>query len=294
MSARPAHEVLMQGKVCLVTGATAGIGQVTATEVCRLGAHVIIVGRSSERCEATQALIRTAAGTDRVDSLVADLSSLSEVRRLAGLVRERYPRLDVLVNNAGAMFWKRSESTDGIEKTFALNHLSYFALTNLLLPLLRNSAPTRIVNVASDAHKGGVINFDDIQFKQKYSGWKAYQQSKLANILFTRELARQLSGTGVTANALHPGFVSTKIFRADGFIGWLLRRSADLFAISPEEGAKTSVYLATSTEVENVTGKYFVKQQIASSSAASQDAAAARRLWEVSEKLTGLQASSAV
>jgi NAD(P)-dependent dehydrogenase (short-subunit alcohol dehydrogenase family) len=289
MSARPAHEVLMQDKVCLVTGATAGIGQVTATEVCRLGAHVIIVGRSSERCEATQALIRTAAGTDRVDSLVADLSSLSEVRRLAGLVRERYPRLDVLVNNAGAMFWKRSESTDGIEKTFALNHLSYFALTNLLLPLLRNSAPTRIVNVASDAHKGGVINFDDIQFKQKYSGWKAYQQSKLANIMFTYELARRIQGSGVTANALHPGFVRTNFLQVfnDAPAGWLIKSIANVIALSPEKGARTSIYLASSPDVEGVSGRYFVKEKPVESSPQSRDQAAWERLWRLSVEMTG-------
>jgi NAD(P)-dependent dehydrogenase (short-subunit alcohol dehydrogenase family) len=290
MSAMPAHEVLMQGKVCLVTGATAGIGQVTATELCRLGAHVIIVGRSSERCAATQALIRTAAGADRVDSLVADLSSLSEVRRLAGLVRERYPRLDVLVNNAGAMFWKRSESTDGIEKTFALNHLSYFAFTNLLLPLLRNSAPTRIVNVASDAHKGGVINFDDIQFKQKYSGWKAYQQSKLANVMFTYELARRIQGSGVTANALHPGFVRTNFLQVfnDAPAGWLIKSIANVIALSPEKGARTSIYLASSPEVEGVSGRYFVKEKPVESSPQSRDQAAWERLWRLSVEMTGI------
>ena len=279
----------MQGKVCLVTGATAGIGQVTATELGRLGAHVIVVGRSSERCAATQALIRTAAGADRVDSLVADLSSLSEVRRLAGLVRERYPRLDVLVNNAGAMFWKRSESTDGIEKTFALNHLSYFALTNLLLPLLRNSAPTRIVNVASDAHKGGVITFDDIQFKQKYSGWKAYQQSKLANIMFTYELARRIQGSGVTANALHPGFVRTNFLQVfnDAPAGWLIKSIANVIALSPEKGARTSIYLASSPEVEGVSGRYFVKEKPVESSPQSRDQAAWERLWQLSVEMTG-------
>jgi NAD(P)-dependent dehydrogenase (short-subunit alcohol dehydrogenase family) len=289
MSARPAHEVLMQGKVCLVTGATAGIGQVTATELCRLGAHVIIVGRSSERCAATQALIRTAAGADRADSFVADLSILSEVRRLAGLVRERYPRLDVLVNNAGAMFWKRSESAEGIEKTFALNHLSYFLLTDLLLPLLRNSAPARIVNVASEAYKGAVINFDDIQFKQKYSGWKAYQQSKLANIMFTYELARRIQGSGVTANALHPGFVRTNFLQVfnDAPAGWLIKSIANIIALTPEKGARTSIYLASSPEVEGVSGRYFVKEKPVESSPQSRDQAAWERLWRLSVEMTG-------
>jgi retinol dehydrogenase 12 len=284
----------MDGKVCMVTGATAGIGLVAASELARRGARVIGVGRSQERCAEAARLIRDQTSGASVEFLVADLSSQSEIRRLAQGVKASTARLDVLLNNAGGIYLNRQETSDGIERTFALNHLAYFLLTNLLLDLIKASAPARIINVSSGAHQGIKINFDDLQAKTKYSGWRAYQQSKLANILFTRELARQLAGTGVTANALHPGFVNTKIFRADGFIGWLLRRSADLFAISPEEGAKTSVYLATSPEVEDVTGKYFVKQQIASSSAASQDDAAARRLWEVSEKMTGLPASSAV
>jgi NAD(P)-dependent dehydrogenase (short-subunit alcohol dehydrogenase family) len=284
----------MDGKVCMVTGATAGIGLVAASELARRGARVIGVGRSQERCAEAVRLIRDQTSGASVEFLVADLSSQSEIRRLAQGVKASTARLDVLLNNAGGIYLQRQETSDGIERTFALNHLGYFLLTNLLLDLIKASAPARIINVSSGAHNGIKINFDDLQSKTKYSGWRAYQQSKLANILFTRELARQLAGTGVTANALHPGFVNTKIFRADGFIGWLLRRSADLFAISPEEGAKTSVYLATSPEVENVTGKYFIKEHVASSSAASQDDAAARRLWELSEKLTGLPASSAV
>jgi NAD(P)-dependent dehydrogenase (short-subunit alcohol dehydrogenase family) len=290
LGAAPAHEVLMQGKVCLVTGATAGIGQVAATELCRNGAHVIIVGRSSERCAATQALIRTAAGADRVDSLVADLSSLSEVRRLAALVRERYPRVDVLLNNAGAMFWKRMESADGIEKTFALNHLSYFALTNLLLPLLKSSAPARIINVASDAHKGAFINFNDIQFTQKYSGWKAYQQSKLANIMFTYELARRIEGSRVTVNALHPGFVRTNFLQVfnDAPAGWLIRSLANVVAMSPEKGARTSIYLASSPDALGVSGRYFVKEKPVESSPQSRDQAVWERLWRLSMDMTGV------
>jgi NAD(P)-dependent dehydrogenase (short-subunit alcohol dehydrogenase family) len=290
MSASPAHEVLMQGKVCLVTGATAGIGQVAATELCRRRAHVVIVGRSSDRCAATQAMIRSAVGADRVDSLVADLSILSEVRRLAGLVRERYPRLDVLLNNAGAMFWQRSESADGIEKTFALNHLSYFALTNLLLPSLKSSAHARIVNVASDAHKGGVINFDDVQFTEKYSGWKAYKQSKLANIMFTYELARRILASGVTVNSLHPGFVNTNFLQVfnDAPAGWLIRSLANVIAMSPEKGARTSIYLASSPDVEGVSGRYFVKEKPVESSPQSRDQAAWERLWRLSVEMTGV------
>jgi retinol dehydrogenase 12 len=280
----------MQGKVCVITGATAGIGRVAATELARHGAHVVIVGRSAEKCAATQAEIRSATAAALVDSLVADLSSLAETKRLAGQLRERYPRIDVLLNNAGAMFWKRTESADGVEKTFALNHLSYFVLTNLLLPVLEQSTPARIVNVASDAHKGVSINFDDIQFKQKYSGWKAYQQSKLANILFTYELARRIEGTGVTANTLHPGFVRTSFLEAfnEARAGWLIKNVGGMIALSPEQGARTSIYLASSPEVEGVSGRYFVKEKPVVSSPQSRDQAAADRLWRLSVEMTGV------
>jgi NAD(P)-dependent dehydrogenase (short-subunit alcohol dehydrogenase family) len=280
----------MQGKVCVVTGATSGIGQIAATELARSGAHVVIVGRSAAKCADTQTQIRAARPDAPVDTLVADLSSLAETRRLAEEIRQRYPRLDVLLNNAGAMFWKRSESVDGIERTFALNHLSYFVLTNLLLPVLSQSLPARIVNVASDAHKGVSINFDDIQFKQKYSGWKAYQQSKLANILFTYELARRIEGTRVTANTLHPGFVSTNFLQVfnDAPAGWLIRKLAPLVALSPEQGARTSIYLASSPDVEGISGQYFVKEKPATSSPQSRDQAAAERLWRLSVEMTGV------
>jgi retinol dehydrogenase 12 len=286
--AGPNPEVSMKGKTCLVTGATSGIGEVTARELARMGARLIVVGRSKERCAATLERIRTETGSTEVESIGADLSRQDDVRRLADHVRERCHRLDVLLNNAGGMFLDRRESPDGIELTLALNHLSYFLLTDRLLPLLRAGAPARIVNVASDAHKGVSIDFDDIQGRRRYRGWRAYQQSKLANILFTYELARRLEGSGVTANALHPGYVRTQIFRAEGFRGWLLRRAADLFAITPEEGAKTTIYLATSPEVDGQTGQYFIRQTRAASSPESQDDATARKLWEVSAKLTGL------
>jgi retinol dehydrogenase 12 len=280
----------MQGKVCVVTGATAGIGLVAATELAGHGAHVVIVGRSAEKCAGTQAQIRSKSAAASVDTLVADLSSLAETKRLADQVRDRYPRVDVLLNNAGAMFWKRTESADGIERTFALNHLSYFVLTNLLLPVLKKSAPARIVNVASDAHKGAFINFDDIQFKQKYSGWKAYQQSKLANILFTYELARRIEGTGVTANSLHPGFVRTSFLEAfnDAPAGWLLKNIGGMIALTPEQGARTSIYLASSPDVAGVSGRYFVKEKPVVSSPQSRDQAAAERLWRLSVDMTGV------
>ena len=279
----------MKDKVCLVTGATAGIGLVTARELARKGARVILVGRSSERCARAADEIRAQAGTTAVEWLVADLSSQADIRRLADQVRKRSGRLDVLVNNAGGIFLKRQESADGIEMTFALNHLSYFLLTNLLLPLLESSSPARIVNVASDAHKGISINFNDIEGKTRFGGWRAYQQSKLANILFTYELARRLEGKRVTANTLHPGFVRTTIFREPGFVGWLLRRAADVIALSPEDGAKTSIYLASSPDVAGISGRYFVKEKPTESSPQSRDAAAAQRLWQLSEEMTGVK-----
>lgn len=277
----------MKGKVCLVTGATSGIGEVTARELARLGAEVIIVGRSLEHCEATLSRIRNETGVTLGDPLIADLSSQAEIRRLAGQIRERCPRLDVLVNNAGAMFLKRRESVDGIEMTLALNHLSYFLLTKLLLPLITASAPARIVNVASDAHRGGKIAFDDLQGRNRYSGWRAYQQSKLANIVFTYELARRLEGSRVTANTLHPGFVRTNFFQDwGGWIGLVTKAGASLLALTPEQGAQTSIYLASSPEVEGVTGQYFVKQKPAQSIPQSHDRSAAQRLWEISEEMT--------
>lgn len=279
----------LDGKVCLVTGATAGIGLVTARELVRRGGQVIGVGRSPERCALAARQIREQTGVSSVTYLIADLSLQAEVRRLADEVKAATDRLHVLINNAGGVFLKRHETVDGLEMTFALDHLAYFLLTNLLLDLIKSSAPARIVNVASAAHQGASINFDDLQKTTgRFSGWRAYQQAKLANILFTRELARRLQGIGVTANVLHPGYVNTQIFKVGGFQGWLLRRAADLFAIAPEDGALTSVYLATSPEVVNVSGTYFARQKPAASSPQAQDDETARRLWQVSEELTGL------
>jgi retinol dehydrogenase-12 len=281
----------MIGKICVVTGATSGIGRVTARALAERGASVVVVGRSRERCEATVETIRRAVAEPRVEFLLADLSSQAEIRRLAREVQARYPRLDVLVNNAGAMFMRRQESVDGIEMTFALNHLAYFLLTNLLLDRLKASAPARIVSVSSDAHHWAKrIDFEDLQGLRRFRGFHAYAQSKLANLLFTFELARRLEGTGVTANALHPGFVATNIFAGNGAVGWLMRAGAGLLAISPEEGARTSIMLATAPELEGVSGRFFVHGKAVMPSRASQDQAAARRLWDVSEAMTGLTA----
>ncbi len=278
----------MAGKTCLVTGATSGIGEVAATELAGQGARVVIVGRSRERCEATVERIRQAHPGAEVESLVADLSSQAEVRRLAGEIQARCPRLDVLVNNAGALFSTRKESADGIEMTLALNHLGYFLLTNLLLDTLRATPEARVVNVASDAHtmaRRG-INFDDIQGRKRYGGMRAYAQSKLANILFTQELARRLEGTGVAANSLHPGFVATNFGQGNGWVNTAIKLIAPVFAIKPDGGARTTVYLASSPEVEGLTGKYFVKCRSIEPASPARDVEAARRLWQLSEELT--------
>jgi NAD(P)-dependent dehydrogenase (short-subunit alcohol dehydrogenase family) len=283
----------MAGKRVLITGATRGIGEVAALELARMGADVVAVGRDQARADATAGRIRAATGRT-VDMLLADLSSQAEVRRLAETVRSRYDRLDVLVNNAGAVFMERRLSPDGIELTWALNHLSYFLLTNLLLDLLRASAPARMVNVSSEAHRGGQINFADPEGKAGFSGWAAYSQSKLANILFTVELARRLEGSGVTANALHPGFVATGFGKNNGGLWSGLMSLAQLMAIKPDAGARTTVYLASSPEVARVSGKYFDKAKAVTPSAAAQSAADAARLWELSEQMVGLSSGPAL
>jgi len=280
----------MKGKVCLVTGGTSGIGQVTAKELARLGATVVIVGRNRQKCEDTVNQIRQQTGNPAVEFLVGDLSSLAGIRGVANEFRQKHTRLDVLVNNAAGIFMERRESVDGIEMNLALNHLAYFLLTNLLLDLLKSSAPARVVNVSSDAHRHMVLDFDDLQGKKSYRGFRAYSKSKLANLLFTFGLARRLAGTGDTVKALHPGFVASNIFAGNGRVGWVVRQIASAIALSPEAGAQTSLYLATSPEVEGVTGQYFAKQRSVASSPASHDDAAARRLWTVSEEMAGLAA----
>jgi len=282
----------MQGKVCIVTGATGGIGEVTARELARKGATVVVISRSETKCRATVDRIQAETGNPRVDYLVADMASQSSVRSVAEAFRAKYDRLDVLVNNAGMYFARRQESADGIEMTFALNHLGYFLLMELLRDLLVASAPARVVNVSSGAHMRGKINFEDLEGKVKFSGWAAYAQSKLANILFTAELARQLAGTGVTANSLHPGFVASN-FAMNNMEGSrailrpLFRLMQKFTAISPEEGAQTSLFLASSPAMEGVTGQYFAKSKAVTPSKAAQDVAAARRLWEISAQMTG-------
>jgi retinol dehydrogenase-12 len=278
----------LQGKICLITGATSGIGKVTARELARKGASLVIVSRNPLRCENTIASIQDETGNSNIEYMVADLSSQDQIRQLARGFMDRYDRLDVLINNAGAIFLSRKESVDGIEMTWALNHLNYFLLTNLLLDILKASAPARIVNVASTAHRGAKINFDDLQGKRHFYGMRAYSQSKLANVLFTYELARRLEGTQVTANALHPGFVASNFAKNNGGLVRLGMGIAKFFAISPEKGAETSIYLASSPDVEGVSGRYFVNKQAARSDPASYNEETARKLWQVSEEMTGL------
>jgi retinol dehydrogenase 12 len=278
----------MQGKVCLITGATNGIGRVTAEVLARSRARVVIVGRDAQRTESAVADIRQRTGSEQVEYLVGDLSIQAQVRQIAQNFRRKYDRLDVLINNAGGIFMQRKLSADGIEMTFALNHLAYFYLTHELLDLLKRSAPARIVNVSSAAHVGGRIQFDDLANPRTFRGWKAYSQSKLANVLFTYELSRRLAGTGVTANVLHPGFVATNFGRSNGGLFNLIFRLSHLVAVSPEKGAETILYLAASPEVEGVTGKYFDQCKEVRSSAASYDLQTAQRLWAVSLEMTGL------
>ncbi len=274
----------MQGKICLVTGATLGIGKETALGLARKGAHVAIVGRDEARTRETAAWIAKESGNPQVDFLVADLSSQAEVRRLAAAFDSRYPRLDVLVNNAGAIFMKRELTVDGVERTWALNHLAEFLLTRLLLEKLEASAPARIVNVSSDAHTAGVIAFDNLQGEKKYGGMRIYAQSKLANILFTFALARRLAGKGVTANCLHPGVVATGFgHNTPGLVNAVLNLARP-FLLTAQQGAATSIYLASSPEVADVSGKYFVKCKPAKPSKQCADVALQERLWELSER----------
>ncbi len=272
----------MHSKVCLVTGATSGIGKEIARGLSILGSEVAIAGRSREKCESAMKETRSKA------YFVADLSSQAEVRRLVQEFLSVYDRLDVLVNNAGVFLAQRKMSTDGIECTFAVNHLAPFLLTNLLIDKLKASAPSRIITTSSVAHRSGYIDFDDLHFeKRRYSGISAYSQSKLANILFTRELARRLAGTQVTANCFHPGAVRTNLVQGSSVYG-LIWKAAGPFFIDPKKGADTAVYLALSDEVADVTGGYFVKRKQERSSEVSYGEETAKKLWKLSEKMVGL------
>ncbi len=278
----------MQGKVVVITGATSGIGQIAAEELAAMGARLVLVARDKARAEATLARLEVRGPAHSVH--YADLSRLSEIRRVAGAITAAEPRIDLLLNNAGALFGARKVTEDGLEFTFATNHMAYFLLTLGLRERLIQSAPARIVNTASDAHRGAYLDFGDLQMNRGYSGIGAYRRSKLCNVLFTRELARRLAGTGVTSNCFHPGFVATRFGDRSGGLGALGIRLAKIMALSPAEGAKTLVYLAASPDVEGVSGEYFHLARHARPSRAARDDHAARRLWAESERLAGLPA----
>ena len=282
----------MISKTVVITGGNSGIGLETAVGVARMGANIVITARDPEKGKQAVEDIKERGASNAVDLVVFDLASLTSVRTGAAELLDRCPRIDVLVNNAGLVLTSRSETEDGFETTFAVNHLGPFLLTHLLLDRIKASAPARIVNVASTAHKGARkgMNFDDLQATKGYSGMRVYSASKLANILFTVELARRLDGTGVTTNSLHPGTVRTGYGRdgaAAGLLGLGIKIGARFF-LSPTQGAATSIYLASSPEVGNVTGEYFVKCKARTPSKAARDTAAARRLWDESETLVGL------
>jgi NAD(P)-dependent dehydrogenase (short-subunit alcohol dehydrogenase family) len=278
----------MAGKTVLITGSTGGIGLATAAGLAAMGARVAITGRDRGRTEAAAIELRT-TGNPSIDAFVADLSAQAEVRRLAAEVLDTYPRLDVLINNVGGFWATRHVTADGLEHTFAVNHLAGFLLTNLLLGRLADDAPGRVVTVSSAAHGMGKIDFDDLQGERHFSGDMAYNQSKLANVLFTHELARRLRGGGVTANALHPGVVRTGFGAEDpSRIFRLLVPLWRPFMRSPERGAATSMFLASAPAVEGVSGRYFVDRRERAPSRASNDADVAGRLWKVSAELVGL------
>ncbi len=272
----------MQGKTILITGATSGIGLAMARELSAKGAHVTLVGRNSAKLTTVAEQIKNQTGNQNIDTILADLSTHAGVQSTAHEFKKRRTRLDVLINNAGAIYMNRQVSEDGLEMTFALNHLNYFHLTNLLLDVLKASAPARIINVSSDAHRGQLIDFDDLQSEKSYNGWTAYGRSKLMNVLFTYELARRLEGKGVTANAMHPGFVASGFGKNNGTLMSLAMKLISPIARTTAEGASTGIYLASSVEVEGQSGKYFVDKQPVQSDPTSYDQALAGRLWEVS------------
>ena len=283
----------MEGKTCLITGGSDGIGYAAARELARMGAALVIVGRNAAKTAAAVERIIGETGNPAVSFLLADLSSQAEVRVLAEQVKAQVPRLDVLLNNAGAVFFSQRRSVDGIEMTFALNHLGYFLLTTLLLDLLKSSAPSRIVNVSSSSHFSAAnFRLEELPNPGSKAGYRAYGRSKLCNILFTYELARRLEGSGVTANALHPGLVRTRIARNNGLLGRMVNFMIGVRGVSAREGAETLVYLAASDEVEGVTGKYFEDCRAVPSSDLSYDARLVSDLWALSERLTAPSATA--
>ena len=287
---------MLKGRTCLVTGATSGMGAVTALELARLGATVIVAGRNAESCADRAEAIRHETGA-RVEIAVADMGSQAQVRKLASEVAGRFDRLDVLVNNAATYLFERTMTADGLEKTFAVNYLSHFLLTNLLVDRLCASPSARVVNVSSSQHREGKIDFDNLQGERHYERLDAYGRSKLAILMFTYELSRRLKRSGVAVNAVHPGIVATNLGSENGFLrGWLrvrVRNATKRTMLTPEEGARHIVYVATSPGLEGVTGRYFDQGRDVPSSPASYDEAVARRLWDVSAALCAFPAREA-
>jgi len=282
----------MQGKVVVITGATSGIGQVAAERLAGMGARLVLVARDKVRGQAMLARLRERAPGILHSIHYADLSRLDEMKRVAAEIAAAESRIEVLINNAGALFTSRQVTEDGLERTFATNHMAYVVLTHGLRERLMASAPARVVNTASNAHERARLDFDDLQSAHGYRGFKVYGRSKLCNILYTRELARRWAGTGVTANCLHPGFVATRFADQSGGLFSYIVRMAKMFAISPEKGADTIVYLASSPEVAHVSGGYFYKCRPVTPSKEAQDDAAAKRLWLESTRLGGLESQS--
>lgn len=284
----PEQAVDMTGKVCVVTGANSGIGKSTAEGLARLGATVVMVCRNEEAGRAALSDIEQLSGSTNLELMLCDLASFDSIHSFCDSFREKYDRLDVLVNNAAVITQYPEKTADGYESQFAVNYLAPFLLTNLLLDLLKSTPSARVVSVASVLHKGAHIHFDDLEFKQAYAPMDAYGQSKLGNVLFTYALARRLEGSDVTANCLHPGVVRSGIARHGNLFFRVLFKIASPFMISPTSGAETSIYAATAPEMEGVTGKYLVKSQIRSSSGESNDEAIGERLWQISMAMTGL------
>jgi len=278
----------MKGKIVLITGATSGIGRETAFGLADMGAKVVILARNGDKASATIDQIKERTGNTETEFIKCDLTSLDSVRKAADVFKNGHSKLDVLINNAGGVFGKRKVTVDGFEQTFEVNHLSHFLLTNLLLDVLKKSAPSRIIVVGSQAHSGARLDFDDLMLENDYSPFKAYGRSKLANLLFCFELSRRSEGTGVTANCLHPGVVRTNFGHDLNGATKFFMPVGHLFMISPRKGASTSIYLATDPGIANVSGKYFAKKEVRPSSPESTDQTVAKRLWDVSLKLTGL------
>ncbi len=280
----------LDGKTCVVTGATSGIGEETALGLAKLGARVVLIGRDPVRAKHSVERVRSESGNDQVESLLGDFASQQDIRRLAADILEACPRLDVLVNNAGIITLKRQTTADGFESMFGVNHLGYFTLTNLLLDRLEQSAPARIVNVASNAHRFGSLDIDDLQSEKSFGSMKSYGRSKSANILFTVELARRLEGKNVTVNCLHPGAVATRLGHNNGTFSRALTKLISAFMLTPAKGALTSIHLASSPVVEGISGRYFAKCREQKPTSTASDPAVAARLWQASSQLTGIGA----